>query len=89
MQDGDLVSALASTNVLGVQRDHKMHNRNHGTGTEHATAVLEVVLQHMTSLMQERLLAAQMLLPDIPLVSATRSQQELEHASAAAGKGRE
>jgi hypothetical protein len=82
-QDSDLVSAVASSNVLRVQKDH---TPNHSTSSEHAASVLEVVLQHLASLMQERLLAAQMLLPDVPLVSATRTEQELEHESAA-GKG--
>lgn len=88
VQDSDLVSAVASSNVLRVQRDHKLHKHDHCTGSEHATAVLEVVLQHMASLMQERLLAAQMLLPDIPLVSAVRTEQQLEHASAAGKKSK-
>jgi hypothetical protein len=73
----NLVSAVTSSSVLQAQHEQQLQQRSTRTGPAHARAVLDVLLQHWHTLMQERLLAAQMLLPDIPLVCAARTDEEL------------
>lgn len=83
--DSKLVAALTSSSVLKVQRQQATLQQ--ATRAPHAGAVLDVLLQHWQKLMQERLHAAQMLLPDIPLASAPRSQLEVDDNSDVAHSG--
>lgn len=83
MQGSCMVSAVTSSSVACVQQEQQLQRHSGRAGSEHAVAVLEVVQQHWQALMQERIVAAQMLLPDIPLVSAPRSTSEMEELHAA------
>lgn len=73
----NLVSAVTSNSVLQAQHEQQLKQRSRHKGLPHAGAVLDVLLQQWHSLMQERLLAAQMLLPDIPLVCAPSTDSKL------------
>lgn len=77
VQCSQLVSAVTSSSVMHAQQKQQMQGRS-----GHAIAVLKVVQQHWQTLMQERIVAAQMLLPDIPLVSEPRSLSEMEELHA-------
>jgi len=67
-----LLGSLTSSSVLHVQRQ-----QNSAGNAMAPNIVLEAVQQEWQKLMQERLHAAQLLLPDIPLVAAPRSLNEL------------
>lgn len=70
--------ALADSSVQHVQQKQVPSIQ----ASSHGAAVLGVVVQHWQQLMQERLNAAQMLLPDIPLVSEARTPQQVEELQA-------
>lgn len=77
-QTRKLVYALADSSVQHVQQKQVPSIQ----ASSHGAAVLGVVVQHWQQLMQERLNAAQMLLPDIPLVSEASTPQQVEELQA-------
>lgn len=80
----NLVAGLTDSSVLRTQQKAAQQHQqpNHAP---HAAAVLEVVVQHWQRLMQGRLDAAQMLLPDVPLVSAARTAEQQQVLQATGG----
>ena len=75
------VAALTSSSVLQVQHQQNLQRLAQQQADGNASvssAVLEVLLRQWGRLMQERIHAAQMLLPDVPLVAAARTPDELD-----------
>lgn len=74
---------MTTGSVLQVQHQQRRMASSAGDAATRASAVLQVVLQQWGTLLQERLHAIQMMLPDIPLAGPAQSQEQIDSMQAA------